>query len=364
MFKHNLKAVLNTQRPTKDGRFPLRIRMTIKRVVSYHPTNLMLKKDQLVNGEVVKHPNRVLYNIEINKKISEIEKALLEHSITGQETVKLKKNASLKFTDYAVAKIKAKTGLEAKSTTKHKKSYLNKINQFKPTLKMTDVNKELLTALENHCRESGNLENTVWSCTKFVRSIINAAVAEGVLPSNPIKGFKGARYTDPMRTVLTASEVELFEGFADNPLNSAKLRSVAAWFVFGCYTGLRYSDMARFKGFVNDRVLIQTVKTSEIVSIFATPKIIEANARLNTAIFSNQKMNDYLKIIAAGLGIDKKVTVHLARHTFAVEFLSRGGRLEILSKIMGHSILKTTSIYAKISDNLADSEMRRVWDKG
>ena len=361
MFKHNIKAVLNTQRPDSKGNYPIRIRTTIKRKVSYYPTGIMVKKEQIENGVIVNHPQKALLNANLRKKISQLETDLLEQSITGENVNKLKKNINLKFTEYAERKIKQWKGVQAKSTITHKNSYLAKLNTFNPNLKIKDVDKDMLTKFEDYCRGIGNNANTTWSATKFMKTILSAALADGVISSNPAKGFKGAKYSDPMRVVLTESEIKLFEDFADNHLNPAKLRNVAAWFIFGFYTGLRHSDMAQFKGFVNDRVLIQTVKTGEVVSILATSKIIEANARLKRDVFTNQKMNDYLKIIAASLGIEKNVTVHLARHSFAVAFLQRGGRLELLQKILGHSTIKTTGIYAKISNLTVDEEMLKVW---
>ena len=108
------------------------------------------------------------------------------------------------------------------------------------------------------------------------------------------------------------------------------------------------------------RILIQTEKTKEIVSLPATPKIIEANARLTSDIISNQKMNTYLKILADSLGIEKRVTVHLGRHFFGVNWLQSGGDIHTLMKLMGHSNIKMTSVYSKVSNNFIDAEMLRV----
>lgn len=164
-----------------------------------------------------------------------------------------------------------------------------------------------------------------------------------------------------MRLVLTEEEVQKFEDFADNPKRNKTLRSVAAWFVFSCRTGLRYSDLNNFKGFVNGRVLIQTQKTGEIVSLFATKKIIQASERLTNNIITNQKMNSYLKDLAVTLEINKRVTVHQGRHFFSVSFLEKGGDLFTLSKLLGHTSVKTTSVYSKISNRFLDAEMKRVF---
>ena len=363
MFKHNLTAVLNLQRPDAKGLFPVRIRQTIQRKVTYHPTGIMLTKDQLIKGEVVKHPNKALQNSTIRIKINEIEKRLLEASILGEDLAKIKKNTNIGFYDYASNKLEKSKGLLAKGTYLHKKSYLKKVVTFRPHLKLKDVNKDCVTDLETYCRSIGNRENTVWSTTKYLKTVISEAVQDGTLIINPLKGFKGAKYIDPLREVLTANEVLSLEAFADNPLNNPRLTHVASWFVLSCYTGLRYADLVTFKGLVNGKVLLQTHKTSSIVSIFATDQIIRSIARLNKPIYSNQKCNEYIKATLAILGIDKKISFHSARHSFSVNFLNNGGRIEILSKILGHSTLKTTQIYAKISTILADDEMKRVWQK-
>jgi len=362
MFKQNIKAVLNSQRPDSKGNFPLRIRVTIQRQVTYYPTGIMLKEDQLKDGIIINHPNKALLNTELRRKISQLEKDHLESAITGENVARVKKNMDLKFTEYAEKKIKQWKGTQAKSTIKHKNSYLAKLNAFNPRLKLKDMDKDMLTSFEDYCRGLGNVSNTVWSASKFVKSILNAAVEDGIMARSPAKGFKGAKYSDPLRQGLSEEEIQLIETFADNPLNSQKLRNVANWFLFGCYTGLRYGDMHRFKGFVNGKIILATEKTGEPVSIFATEKIKQAYSRIDKGVYTNQKMNDYLKIIAAGVGIDRNVTCHLARHTFAINFLDRGGDIYILSKILGHTNLKTTSIYGKVSNKLADAEMARVWD--
>ena len=119
--------------------------------------------------------------------------------------------------------------------------------------------------------------------------------------------------------------------------------------------------MARFKGFKNGNVLLQTEKTDEIVSFVATPTIIKAHQRIDNTILSNQKTNKYLQVVIASLGIDKEISFHNARHTFAVTYLRKKGRLEYLQKLMGHKKIATTSIYAKISNMDANEELQRIW---
>ncbi len=364
MLKHNIKACLNTQRPDKNGLYPLRIRTTIQRKVTFYPTGIMLKKTEFKNGLIVNRAGKDLLNIELRNQIAKIEKDLLEASITGEAFTKAKKVADITFKDFAEKDIKRNIGLWSKSTVKHKKSYLAKVNEFKPGLKLKDITKDLLNEYEDFCRTvKKNNNNTIWTATKFFKTVVNTAVDDGVLQKNPLKGFKGVKYSDPMRSVLTQEEITLLEEFADNPLNNPKLTNVAAWFIFGCYTGLRYADMVEFKGLVNGKVLMQTQKTDAVVSIFATEQIQRAIGRLTKPIYTNQKCNDYIKAVCAILGIEKKISFHNSRHSFAVMFLENSGDIFLLSKILGHSTVKTTSIYSKVSSPLLDREMQKVFGK-
>jgi site-specific recombinase XerD len=81
-------------------------------------------------------------------------------------------------------------------------------------------------------------------------------------------------------------------------------------------------------------------------------------------ILSNQKMNSYLKEIATVCGINKELTFHIARHTFATTVtLSNGVPIETVSKMLGHTNLKTTQHYAKILDKKISEDMKILKDK-
>lgn len=360
-MKTNITALLNRQRTDKQGKQALRIRTTINKKVQYYSTGITLTPDQFKDGEIIHHTQKVLLNVLLRKKIAEIEKELLESEIMGESVLQVKKYKNIKLTDYAAKKIDQWAATQSKATIRHKKSYLNKIDQFNPRIKLTDVNADFLTKLEGYCKSIGNSQNTIWSCTKFLKTIIHAAIEDGAIVNDPLPKFSGTKYVDPFRETLSAQELDQLEAFAVNPLQSEKLVNAANWFLFSCYTGLRYGDLSNFVGLNNGKVLLKTQKTGEVISIFATRQIIAVKDRITRAVISNQKANDYIKIIMAAIGVDKKISFHNARHTFAVEFLNRGGRIEILSKLLGHSSLKTTQIYAKISTKLADAEMQKVW---
>ena len=134
-------------------------------------------------------------------------------------------------------------------------------------------------------------------------------------------------------------------------------------FVFSCYTGLSYIDIDQLRAhhivIGNDGLLWIKTKRKKTNSRCDIPLLKRAeriinkyNGKYDDRIFkklTNQRVNAYLKEIAAKCGIDKRVTFHLARHTFATTVtLNNNIPIETVSKMLGHSRINTTQIYAKI----------------
>ena len=160
-----------------------------------------------------------------------------------------------------------------------------------------------------------------------------------------------------------------------------RLDQVRDIFIFCCFTGLAYVDV---KKLTNDDIVlgidgekwIETKRTKtntksnipllptaiQILQKYAFSKEVSQNRVL--PVLTNQKMNAYLKEIAHLSGMKKNLTTHLARHTFATTVtLSNGVSIESVSKMLGHSSLKTTQIYAKVIDKKLMEDMRMVEGK-
>ena len=355
MDKINLTPVLNIQRKTKDGKCAVRIRSTIKRKVTYFPTGLLVLESQFENKEVVRHPNKTLFNATIHSKMLEIEKDYIEGKLFN-------KKVAPDFYTFCDKKIEQQKGRDSHGTWKHKKSYLKKLREFAPDLNFSEINPSFMLDFENYCRGKGNEPTTVWSSVKFIKTMVNAALNDGLIKENPLKKYKGQSYVNPERSYLTEKEIKDIEKFANESKNETLVK-VANWFLFGCYTGLRYQDIKDFdiSKIIGDRIILRTEKKKKDVSIKLHEKLKIILEKISPDVFTNQKMNEYLKVIAAQCKINKNITCHIARHTFAVYFLNKGGSMESLSKLLGHSSLKTTSIYGKITNIRIDNEMDKVW---
>jgi integrase len=153
-------------------------------------------------------------------------------------------------------------------------------------------------------------------------------------------------------------------------------------FVFCCYTGLAYADVHKLKRSelvegIDDDLWIYThrQKTDTLSRIPVLPvalSIIHAYKDHSQCIvkdallpiMSNQKMNAYLKEIADLCKIKKPLTFHIARHTFATTVtLNNGVPIESVAKMMGHTSIKTTQIYAKVVDHKISSDMQKLREK-
>ena len=150
-------------------------------------------------------------------------------------------------------------------------------------------------------------------------------------------------------------------------------------FIFSCYTALSYIDVCELKqedirtGFDGNLWIIRKRHKTNVTStvrLLDIPKAILEKYRDKLPngkilpVISNQKMNDYLKEIAAICGIEKTLTYHVARHSCATSvLLANGVPIETVSKILGHTNIRTTQIYARITDLKVSGDMEMLAQK-
>ena len=163
---------------------------------------------------------------------------------------------------------------------------------------------------------------------------------------------------------------------ADKPFEIDRLAQVRDVFLFCCFTGLAYVDVKKLKisqiakGLDGEKwIFINRQKTDSRSAIPLLPTAVNLIAKYSThpvcikkctplPVPSNQKMNGYLKEIAALCGINKMLTSHIARHTFATTVtLSNGVPIETVSKMLGHTSIRQTQHYAKILDLKVSADM-------
>jgi len=242
-----------------------------------------------------------------------------------------------------------------------------------------DIGHEFITDYDFYLRSFRKCaNNTVIKYIKNFKKIVRICIANGWLDKDPFVRYK-PKLTEVERHFLSAEELLVLteKVFAMNRLNQVK-----DIFMFSCYTGLAYVDVKKLTPSnviigIDSRYWIKThrTKTDTPSNIPLLPPAMEIINRYKDhpaavnkgsllPVLSNQNMNAYLKEIAIVCGINKNLTFHIARHTFATTVtLSNGISLESVSKMLGHKNMRTTQHYAKILDKKVSQDMDILFRK-
>lgn len=219
--------------------------------------------------------------------------------------------------------------------------------------------------------------NGVMKHLERLKKMMNLALRLEWIEKAPFVRFS-LKFTKHQRAFLSNSELDMLEsGHLENETHR-KTRDV---FVFACYTGLSYIDVKLLsddhivRGIDGDYwIFTKREKNDEPVKIPLLDKALAVIKKYDQSlnnkkeqllpVFTNQKVNKYLKEIAVILKINKKLTFHAARHTFATTVtLSNGVPIETVSKLLGHTKLSTTQIYARVIEQKVSSDMRSLRGK-
>lgn len=241
---------------------------------------------------------------------------------------------------------------------------------------IADIDKSFLERLFVWLRTTkGNCNNTAVKFIHRFSSVYHLARDKGWVNKNPFGSLR-LRLETVDRNYLTKDEIETVY---NKQFTSKRLETVRDLFIFSCYTGLAYIDIKQltFKEIVqkaDGRLWIvkkrQKTKTPVTVPLLDIPLMImekytgQGKDDLVFPVISNQKMNDYIKEIIAICDIDKDISFHCARHTFATTVtLENGVPIESVSKMLGHTNIQTTQIYARITNQKIQQDMSELAGK-
>ena len=295
-------------------------------------------------------------NVKLDKSIKE----MFHLHITKQE-----KLIGISTTKVSVAKFY--------QTQAHVLSFIKKkYNRSDYLLK--DMTMAFITEFEFYLKtEKRFMQNTIYKTLQRFRQIVKISVALDYLPKDPFLLYKGKK---PKKEIVFLSKDEL-RNLEQHQFASERLQQVADMFIFCCYTGLAYTEMATLKesniqtGFdENQWLYIRRKKTKKSYEVPLLSKASDILDKYKTEeqllpVVSNQRFNSYLKEIAEIVGIDKILTHHIARKTFASTILLFNNvPMEIVSELLGHSEIGITQQhYAKIVKEKISEEMQNLNSK-
>lgn len=396
MKKNTFKVLFLIRRNqvNKEGKCAIMIRITVDG--EYERINSTLTiEPELWDSAASKAIGRSSKIAEFNKRIEDIRHVIKEHYYDilnrhGYVTAEMVKNAYTGVTAKEESLVplylqhledtKKLVGLSKADPTykKYERMYRRVVEFMKKKYNITDIplreiKLSFITDLEFFLRtEYKYSQNTTYKCMKFFKQVINKGIRAGLIFVDPFNGYKiSCERVD--RGFL--SEDELAKMMAKT-FGSKRLEQVRDIFIFACFTGLAYIDLANLRvdniqKMFDGRLWIVThrQKTNTKVTVPLLPPALKILKKYEgqfldgqlLPIITNQKLNCYLKEIAEICEINKNLTFHLARHTFATTMtLGKGVPIESVSKMLGHTNIQTTQIYARITNDKISKDMENL----
>lgn len=259
-----------------------------------------------------------------------------------------------------------------KTTKAHLESYILKEYNVED-IQVKSIDYKFIMGFEYYLKTVRNCTHN--SSIKYVtnlKKIIRIAYVHDWITKDPFANWK-ARLKIVDREFLSEEEIQ---SIIEKEFTIKRLDQVRDIFIFSCFTGLAYADVKKlnkdhivigidgerwiktFRTKTDTRSNIPILPMAQAVLDKYNENPITDSSNLVLPVLSNQKMNAYLKEIADVCGINKNLTFHLARHTFATTVtLTNGVPIESVSKMLGHKSLKTTQHYAKILDRKVSNDM-------
>ena len=265
------------------------------------------------------------------------------------------------FVEWVEKRIAERNDIRKSTKRNHMKlvALLRKVGNIRT---FADVTKKNVLKMDTYLHSTGIRQTTIASYHKFMKTYVHDAMSSGLIEKDPYIGLKIDIGKSVWGRFLTVDEVEAIEK-AEMPTES--LERVKDLFLFQCYTGLAYADLMRFdmsKAVKGEKYYLVTddrKKTGEGYTVVLMEKAMDILKKYDYKLpkMTCEQYNMRLKIMADACGIEKPIASHFGRRTCGMLLLNYGFPIEIVSKVLGHSNIKTTQqAYAKILDRTVENE--------
>lgn len=393
----NIRFYLRTNHVNRDGTCAIMVRITVNGERTVFSTKLSAAPENWdaesnhVNGKTKadKELNRTLDDMKASIRNHYYELERYEASVTAEKVrnaflgITARTESLMRLFDEYMEECRSLEGISKSAATvqKYDRCY-RRVQEFLKAkynlsdIPLVEIGHKFITDLECYLRTVSMCnENTTAKFLQTFKMIILRARNNGYIKGDPFGSYK-IRLKRVDRGYLTEDELAVI---IKKKFSTKRLEQVRDIFIFSCYTGLAYIDIKElsaddirtsFDG--NEWIMTHRHKTKTPVNVplLDIPRKLVAKYKGKTKdgkllpVLSNQKMNAYLKEIAGICEIDKNITFHLARHTFATTVtLSQGVPIESVSKMLGHTNIQTTQIYARITNQKISQDMAVLADK-
>lgn len=292
----------------------------------------------------VKHKNsetlRLAHAIK-NKRILELQ--------SKEAGIKIHKPSNITFSDFTQKRISL---LKNHNTISQYKTLAERVNEFRPGSRVIDIDRDFYSGFIEYLEKYGYATNTIISRLTQLKATLHQAALDGVIAITPDFTGLTPKPIESIRQYLTLDEIRFLINVP------AKNEATKQAFLFACFTGLRLSDIYNLKwsDIENDIITLRQKKTQTAVRIpiSKNAKKFMPNRGEKDTVFKMPKSSSQVDMIIKhwikSSGIKKKISFHCSRHTCATLTLEAGADLFTVSKILGHTKITTTQIYAKVLD--------------
>ncbi len=393
----NIRFYLRTNHVNRDGTCAIMVRISVNGERTAFSTKLCADPDKWdadtnhVEGKTKadKELNRTLDDMKASIRNHFYELERYEPTVTAEKVrnsflgITARTESLLRLFDEYMEECRSLEGISKSQATvqKYDRCY-RRVQEFLKAkynisdIPLVEIGHKFITDLECYLRTVSQCnENTTAKFLQTFKMIILRARNNGYIKGDPFGNYK-IKIKRVDRGYLTEEEIN---AIIKKKFATKRLEQVRDIFIFSCYTGLAYIDIKELKAEDirtsfdgNQWIMTHRHKTQTPVNVplLDLPAKLVAKYKGTTKdgrllpVLSNQKMNSYLKEIATLCGIEKNITFHLARHTFATTVtLSQGVSIESVSKMLGHTNIQTTQIYARITNQKISQDMAALAEK-
>ncbi|MBC7440086.1 MAG: site-specific integrase [Flavobacterium sp.] len=375
-----VRAVLRTDKIRKDGTCPIYIILQRSNVTQKLSLSEFIeekywdkKAEQGIgkgygnlNAVIKKKKQNLEDYIRENKSIGKpVSKTDISNFWNGKAEIVIEIEKQLLFSEFYEAFCKRHFSKIKESTQIHYATLGKKMKDFKPNLKISEIDYSFMVEFDNYLIET---KSGRYNMIKFLKTALKEALNKGDVKNNDWKNFENV--TPRVREeYLTLSEINKIE-ICD--LSTKKhFELTRDMFLFACYSGIRYCDIVALKkdNFKNGVISIKQIKTKIALKVpvnLQAKKIIckywnkrKEDENVFPSI-TNQTINRYLKKIDEIAKVETELHFHLSRHTFGTTLLNSDVNAFVISKMMGHKNLSQTYSYAGVSVNKMKDVMSNV----
>lgn len=400
-MKASTTVIIDTRRALKNGKYPVKLRVTFNGEQHYYPANLSVSVQEF---EQVKSKNPKGDYKRWKLKLDALEQRA-NHIIDGMSLFDFNQFKKELYIDYAlrddvynhyrirIDKLKQSGSI---GTATSYAASLKSLQKFKSKLTFKDITVDFLNSYERSLLEEEKSITTVGIYLRPLRAVINDAISDGKLPADykyPFGSRKKQKYQIPtgrnIKKALTLPEIKLLFDYNAEP-DSWEQKAVDFWIFSYLANGINIMDIAHLKNknVASDFIYFvraKTKNTNKVVSTISIP----LNKDLNGIIARQRSMNKdpdgllfpimttsdtiekqyasvkqftkminkYIKLVAGSIGIKKPITTYYARHSYSTVLKRSGVSIEYISESLGHSSTNTTRAYL---DSFEDETKKEI----